>query len=76
MWVGGWGQGENELGHQTVLWAEISQMQPDEIVQSTSEKLLDVLNKEPMYYNWIQKNDFTLDTKRKLTEIKLRQFNK
>ena len=38
--------------------------------------VLEVLQKEPMYYDWIQKNDFTLDTKRKLTEIKLRQFNK
>ena len=38
--------------------------------------VLEVLKKEPMYYDWIQKNDFTLDTKRKLTEIKLRQFNK
>lgn len=34
-----------------------------------------VLQREPMYYDWIQKNDFPLDTKRKLTEIKLRQFN-
>ncbi len=40
------------------------------------KKVLDVLAKEPMYYNWIQKNDFSLDTKRKLTEIKLKQFNK
>ena len=40
------------------------------------KKITDVLEKEPMYYDWIQKNDFTLDTKRKLTEIKLRQFNK
>jgi len=38
--------------------------------------VLDVLEKEPMYYDWIQKNDFTLHTKRKLTEIKLRQFRK
>ncbi len=38
--------------------------------------VLEVLEKEPMYYDWIQKNDFTLDTKRKLTEIKLRQFQK
>jgi DNA polymerase-3 subunit epsilon len=40
------------------------------------KKITDVLEKEPMYYDWIQKNDFSLDTKRKLTEIKLRQFNK
>jgi DNA polymerase-3 subunit epsilon len=40
------------------------------------KRVVDVLAKEPMYYNWIQKNDFSLDTKRKLTEIKLKQFNK
>lgn len=40
------------------------------------KKVIDVLDKEPMYYNWIQKNDFSLDTKKKLTEIKLKQFNK
>lgn len=40
------------------------------------KSVAEVLDKEPMYYDWIQKNDFTLDTKRKLTEIKLRQFNK
>lgn len=32
MWVGGWGQGEGELGHQTVIWAEISQMEADAVV--------------------------------------------
>ncbi len=37
--------------------------------------VIEVLKREPMYYDWIQKNDFPLDTKRKLTEIKLRQFN-
>lgn len=40
------------------------------------KRVVDILAKEPMYYNWIQKNDFSLDTKRKLTEIKLKQFNK
>jgi len=39
------------------------------------KSVIDVLKREPMYYDWIQKNDFPLDTKRKLTEIKLRQFN-
>lgn len=39
------------------------------------KKVIDVLKKEPMYYDWIQKSEFPLDTKRKLTEIKLRQFN-
>jgi DNA polymerase III subunit epsilon len=33
---------------------------------------LDVLKREPAYYDWIINNDFPLDTKRKLTEIKLR----
>ena len=39
------------------------------------KSVLEVLKREPMYYDWIQKNDFPLDTKRKLTEIKLSQFN-
>ena len=39
------------------------------------KKVLDVLNTEPSYYDWILKNDFSLDTKRKLTQIKLRAFN-
>ena len=32
MWVGGWGKGEDGLGHQTVLWAEISRLEPDKMV--------------------------------------------
>ncbi len=32
----------------------------------------EVLDKEPAFYDWIMKGDFPLDTKRKLTEIKLR----
>ena len=39
------------------------------------KSVVEVLKKEPMYYDWIQRSDFSLDTKRKLTEIKLRQFN-
>lgn len=35
--------------------------------------VLEVLAKEPNYYDWIMKSDFPLDTKRRLTEIKLRQ---
>ena len=35
----------------------------------------DVLKKEPSYYDWIIRGDFPLDTKRRLTEIKLRDFN-
>ncbi|WP_026999194.1 3'-5' exonuclease [Eisenibacter elegans] len=38
--------------------------------------VLEVLQKEPSYYDWMLKGDFPLDTKRKLTEIKLRNFNK
>ena len=32
----------------------------------------EVLEKEPSFYDWLMKGDFPLDTKRKLTEIKLR----
>ena len=35
-----------------------------------------VLKEEPSYYDWIMNGDFSLDTKRKLTEIKLRGFKK
>ena len=37
--------------------------------------VLEVLQREPNYYDWIMKNDFPLNTKQKLTEIKLSQFN-
>lgn len=36
----------------------------------------DVLKNEPGYYAWMMNNDFPLNTKQKLTEIKLRNFNK
>jgi len=39
------------------------------------KKVVDVFNAEPSYYDWMLKNDFSLDTKRKLTQIKLRAFN-
>lgn len=35
----------------------------------------EVLKQEPSFYDWIMKGDFPLDTKRKLTKIKLRSFN-
>ncbi|MGB3468000.1 MAG: 3'-5' exonuclease [Cyclobacteriaceae bacterium] len=35
----------------------------------------DILKREPGFYDWMMKGDFPLDTKRKLTEIKLRAFN-
>jgi DNA polymerase III subunit epsilon len=41
-----------------------------------SKKVLDVFKTEPSYYDWMMNGDFPLDTKRKLTEIKLRAFNK
>ena len=34
-------------------------------------KVLEVLKAEPSYYDWIMNGEFPLDTKRKLTEIKL-----
>jgi DNA polymerase III subunit epsilon len=34
--------------------------------------VVQVLQQEPNYYDWIMKGDFTLDTKRKLTQIKLK----
>lgn len=36
------------------------------------KRVADVLKNEQSYYDWMMKGDFTLDTKRKLTEIKLR----
>ncbi len=35
----------------------------------------EVLKQEPAYYNWMMNADFPLNTKQKLTEIKLRSFN-
>ena len=40
------------------------------------KKVTDVLEKEPSFYDWLMKGDFPLDTKRKLTQIKLRGFNR
>ncbi|WP_226389106.1 3'-5' exonuclease [Penaeicola halotolerans] len=36
----------------------------------------EVLKMEPTYYDWMMRGEFPLDTKRKLTQIKLRSFNK
>ncbi len=36
----------------------------------------EIFEKEPQYYDWIMKGDFPLDTKRRVTEIKLRNFGK
>jgi DNA polymerase III subunit epsilon len=35
-----------------------------------------VLKEEPSFYDWVMKGDFSLDTKRKLTQIKLQDFGK
>jgi len=40
------------------------------------KKVLDVMDKEPGYYGWIQNADFPRYTKKVLTAIKLRSFNK
>jgi DNA polymerase-3 subunit epsilon len=37
--------------------------------------VIDILKKEPSFYDWIMKGDFPLDTKRKLTQLKLKLFN-
>ncbi|MEJ7645859.1 MAG: 3'-5' exonuclease [Chryseolinea sp.] len=36
----------------------------------------DIYKQEPSYYDWIMNGEFSLDTKRKATEIKLRGFRK
>jgi len=40
------------------------------------KRVSDVLAVEPTYYDWIMTSDFTLDTKRVLTELRLQQFGK
>jgi len=35
----------------------------------------EVFKKEPSFYDWMMKGDFPLDTKRKLTQLKLKGFN-
>lgn len=40
--------------------------------KNSGKKVEEVLTREPQYYDWIMNNDFPLDTKRKLTEIKLK----
>ncbi|WP_339791653.1 3'-5' exonuclease [uncultured Imperialibacter sp.] len=36
----------------------------------------DIFSQEPSYYDWMMRGDFPMDTKKRLTEIKLRGFNK
>jgi DNA polymerase-3 subunit epsilon len=40
-----------------------------------NQKVEVIFQKDPSYYDWMMKGDFALDTKRKITEIKLRKFN-
>ncbi len=40
------------------------------------QSIVKILQKEPQYYDWIMNGKFPRDTKRKLTEIKLRSFNR
>jgi len=40
------------------------------------KRVVQVFKDEPAYYEWMMNGDFPQDTKRKLTEIKLRQFKK
>ena len=40
------------------------------------KRVTQVLQQEPAYYDWMMNGDFPQDTKRKLTEIKLRGFKK
>jgi DNA polymerase-3 subunit epsilon len=39
------------------------------------QRVEDILKKDPGYYDWMMNGDFAIDTKKKLTEIKLRGFN-
>lgn len=41
-----------------------------------NKKVTDVFKTEPAYYDWMMNGDFPQDTKRKLTEIKLRGFKR
>lgn len=41
-----------------------------------NKKVADVFKSEPAYYDWMMNGDFPQDTKRKLTEIKLRGFRR
>ncbi|WP_185866109.1 3'-5' exonuclease [Blattabacterium cuenoti] len=40
------------------------------------EKVFEIFEKDPNYYGWIQNSDFPLYTKKILTGVKLRRFNK
>lgn len=38
--------------------------------------VLDVLKEEPGFYDWMMRGEFPLDTKKKLTELRLKGFNR
>jgi DNA polymerase III subunit epsilon len=40
-----------------------------------NQKVADVFARDPSYYDWIMKGDFALNTKNKVTEIKLRKLS-
>lgn len=40
------------------------------------QKVVDILNKDTGYYGWMMNSDFSRHTKKVLTSIKLREFNK
>lgn len=42
--------------------------------KNRGKPVAEVLKREPGYYDWMMQGDFPLDTKRKLTQIKLRGF--
>jgi len=51
----------------------------DEVInfgKHKGRKVTEVLKIEPTFYDWIMRNEFTLDTKRVLTQLKLRSFGK
>lgn len=52
----------------------------DEVVfnfgKHRGKTVVEVLRKEPSYYDWMMKGDFTRDTKRRLTEIRLQSLQR
>ena len=40
------------------------------------QAVVDVLRRDPGYYSWMLKSDFTLDTKQALTRIQMRENKK
>ena len=39
------------------------------------KRVAEILQKEPSFYDWMMKWDFPMDTKKKLTQIRLKNFN-